>query len=87
MSIVAHQGEESTDSASRSDNFLSKHYVEGALKARQLHPGLFSAHARCSGNFADRRAVRTRHQNLTGRFPVCQAHFNAINNHSNRYLM
>ena len=75
MGVTAHQGEVSTDPAWRSDSFLPKNGAEGALKARQLRPGLFLAqatHTSRSHNFADRRTVRTRHQKPTGRYPKCQ---------------
>jgi len=77
MGVAAQQGEVSTDQAWRSDSFVPKGFAEGALKARQLKPRLLSAQAkrsRCSGSLADQRTVRTRHQNLTGRFPEYQAH-------------
>ncbi|MDF4341091.1 hypothetical protein P3480_25115 [Vibrio parahaemolyticus] len=77
MGVAAQQGEVSTDPAWRSDSFVPKGFAEGALKARQLKPGLLSAQAErswCSGSLVDRWTVHTRHQNLTGRFPECQAH-------------
>lgn len=40
--VVAQQGEVSADSAWHSENFVAKGFTEGALKARQLQPGLFS---------------------------------------------
>ncbi|MDG2560418.1 hypothetical protein P7M34_24315 [Vibrio parahaemolyticus] len=54
MGVAAQQGEVSTDPAWRSDSFVPKGFTEGALKARQLKPGLLSAQAersRCKPKF------------------------------------
>ncbi|MDF4285569.1 hypothetical protein P3436_25055 [Vibrio parahaemolyticus] len=54
MGVAAQQGEVSTDPAWHSDSFVPRGFGGGALKARQLKPGLLSAQgerSRCKPKF------------------------------------